>query len=165
MFEFPSDCSKVVVIKMSGIHNFLLSLEVVLAVCRGLGGQKKASILPRIFWNNFELWFSFVQDVCLLDILLSSCLISGPLSHLTGITIRLITPVSVIPSSFLDPSSVQKVHRPCQHPWTLKSTWDIQNSHNRILWMWVWIPEFLCTCFTVIMEINCKDDLLCCTIF
>lgn len=40
MFEIPSDCSQVVVIEMSGIQNFLVSLHVVLAVCRGLGGQK-----------------------------------------------------------------------------------------------------------------------------
>ena len=29
---------------------------------QGTRKSKKASILPRIFWNNFELWFSFVQD-------------------------------------------------------------------------------------------------------
>lgn len=150
---------------MSGIQNFLLSLQVVLAVCRGLGSQKKLAFCPEYSEIILSYGFHLFRIVCLLDILLSSCLISGPLSHLTWITIRLITPVSAIPSSFLDPSSVQKVHRLCQRPWTLKSTWDIQNSHNRILWMWVWIPEFLCTCFTVIMEINCKDDLFCWIIF
>lgn len=117
MFEIPSDCSQVVVIEMSGIQNFLVSLQVVLAVCRGLGGQKKLAFCPE--YSKIILNYGFI---CPLDILVFSCLISGPLSHLTGIIIRLITLVSVIPSSFLDPSSVQKVQRPRQHPWTLVST-------------------------------------------
>lgn len=109
--------------------------------------------------------YYFICSGCfLLAMLCFSCLISGPLSHLTGPIIRLITPVSVILSSSLDPSSVQKVQRPCQHPWMLVSIWEIQHSYKRILWMWVWLPEFLCTHFTIIMEISC-EDLFCWIIF
>ena len=46
MFEFPSDCSKVVVIKMSGIHNFLLSLQVVLACAGDWKVKKKLAFCP-----------------------------------------------------------------------------------------------------------------------
>lgn len=91
-----------------------------------------------------------------LAILFFSCLISGPLSHLAGLIIRVIIPVSVTLSSSLDPSSVQKVQRPCQHLWTLVSIWETQNRYKRVLWMWVWLPEFLCTHFTAIMEISIK---------
>lgn len=92
----------------------------ILTVCRGQGGQSK-------------LLVSFFQDICSLNICLRvfSCLIPGPLSHLTGLIIRLIAPASVIRSSSLDPSSIQKIQRPCQLPWTLVSTRDTPNSHSR----------------------------------
>lgn len=70
MSEFPSDCSQVVVIKMSGIHNFLLSLQVVLAVCRGLGGQKKLAFCPEYseiisnygfhLFRMLSTWYTFI---------------------------------------------------------------------------------------------------------
>lgn len=119
------------------------------------------NILKWIFLN-----YGFICSVCFpLATLFFSCLLSGLLSHLPGPIIRLITPVSVIPSSSLDLSSVQKIQRPCQHRWTLVPTWDSPSSHNRILWMWVWFPEFLCTHFTVIMEISYKGDLFCWILF
>lgn len=124
---------------------------------RGLRSQNKLALCPEYSKINSD----FICSRCfpLARLFSFFCLISGPQSHRAGLIIRVIIPVSVTLSSSLDPSSVQKVQRPCQHPWTLVSIWEIQNRYKRVLWMWVWLPEFLCTHFTTIKEISYKDDL------